>query len=94
MIKDRPTQLQFVHLPIVDCATAADDRVLRLAYDLSDRMAAGETIYLHCWGGELPRASKSFLCLPRLQSGIPPRCVFLVAHVFVVPSCYCLRNAF
>jgi len=53
VITTKPSQLQFVHLPIVDCATAADDRVLRLSYDLCDRMIAGETIYLHCWGGEL-----------------------------------------
>ena len=49
--KGKPGGLEFVHFPIVDCATAHDTSVLRLARDLSARLARGEVMYLHCWGG-------------------------------------------
>ncbi|GMH70539.1 hypothetical protein TL16_g05431 [Triparma laevis f. inornata] len=43
--------LDFVHIPIVDCSVTDDTSILNLCKDLVDRIAKGETIYLHCWGG-------------------------------------------
>ncbi|CAM9444571.1 unnamed protein product [Discosporangium mesarthrocarpum] len=46
-----PEKAEFVHFPIVDCNIADDTKVLRLAVQLSCRVASGEVMYLHCWGG-------------------------------------------
>ena len=45
----RPAGLDFVHFPIVDCATANDASVLALAHLLVKRLVAGEVMYVHCW---------------------------------------------
>ena len=47
----KPDSLDFVHLPIVDCATVGDSKVFSLAKDLCRRLKAGENLYVHCWGG-------------------------------------------
>ncbi|CAM9678370.1 unnamed protein product, partial [Discosporangium mesarthrocarpum] len=46
-----PEKADFVHFPIVDCDVADDAKVLQLALQLSSRVASGEVMYLHCWGG-------------------------------------------
>ncbi|CAM9989589.1 unnamed protein product [Choristocarpus tenellus] len=46
-----PDKTDFVHFPIVDCNVADDTKVLLLAANLADRVAKGEVMYLHCWGG-------------------------------------------
>ncbi|GMH69255.1 hypothetical protein TrST_g1111 [Triparma strigata] len=43
--------LDFVHIPIVDCSVTDDTTIINLCQNLVDRIAKGETIYLHCWGG-------------------------------------------
>jgi hypothetical protein len=43
----KPDGLDFVHFPIVDCATANDGSVLQLCHDLVARLAAGENMYIH-----------------------------------------------
>lgn len=45
----KPEGLEFVHFPIVDCATAHDSSVLQLAKDLVGRLTRGEVMYIHCW---------------------------------------------
>lgn len=44
-------QLNFVHFPIKDCSVTDDSGVFNLAIELVEAIAAGEIIYLHCWGG-------------------------------------------
>ena len=44
-------EVKFVHCPIVDCDTTADEIIVELATNLLRRLDVGETIYLHCWGG-------------------------------------------
>eukprot|EP00904_Undaria_pinnatifida_P008558 jgi/Undpi1/4832/HiC_scaffold_19.g08185.m1 len=46
-----PQDTDFVHFPIVDCNVADDTKVLHLAAKLAARVARGEVLYLHCWGG-------------------------------------------
>ncbi|CAM9696043.1 unnamed protein product [Scytosiphon promiscuus] len=46
-----PEDTDFVHFPIVDCNVADDTKVLQLAGKLATRLARGEVMYLHCWGG-------------------------------------------
>ncbi|CAN0548145.1 unnamed protein product, partial [Ectocarpus sp. 12 AP-2014] len=46
-----PEETDFVHFPIVDCNVADDTKVLQLAAQLAGRLARGEVMYLHCWGG-------------------------------------------
>eukprot|EP00903_Cladosiphon_okamuranus_P014155 g13154.t1 len=46
-----PEDTDFVHFPIVDCNVADDTKVLQLAANLAARLARGEVMYLHCWGG-------------------------------------------
>lgn len=43
--------LSFAHVPIVDCGITDDSKVLRLAEALAGDLAAGQVVYLHCWGG-------------------------------------------
>ena len=43
--------LDFVHVPIVDCSVTDDKTIIKLCKDLVRRIAAGEIVYLHCWGG-------------------------------------------
>jgi hypothetical protein len=43
--------LKFLHHGIVDCGCTTDLSVLELSIDISNRLLAGEVIYLHCWGG-------------------------------------------
>eukprot|EP00520_Triparma_pacifica_P017866 CAMPEP_0118641952 /NCGR_PEP_ID=MMETSP0785-20121206/5582_1 /TAXON_ID=91992 /ORGANISM="Bolidomonas pacifica, Strain CCMP 1866" /LENGTH=602 /DNA_ID=CAMNT_0006533483 /DNA_START=19 /DNA_END=1823 /DNA_ORIENTATION=- len=43
--------LDFVHVPIVDCSVTDDSTIIRLCKELVERLATGEVIYLHCWGG-------------------------------------------
>mmetsp|Transcript_77942 Transcript_77942/g.156008 ORF Transcript_77942/g.156008 Transcript_77942/m.156008 type:complete len:541 (+) Transcript_77942:72-1694(+) len=45
------SDLHFIHFPIIDCDIGEDDAVYGLAVDLVVRVARGEVIYLHCWGG-------------------------------------------
>jgi protein-tyrosine phosphatase len=45
------SDLHFIHFPIIDCDIGEDDAVYGLAVDLVERLAKGEVIYLHCWGG-------------------------------------------
>ena len=45
----KPSGLEFVHFPIVDCSIAAESSVLQLAVDLVARLVRGETMYVHCW---------------------------------------------
>lgn len=47
----RRDEVKFVHCPIVDCDTTADEIIVELAANLLRRLDVGETIYLHCWGG-------------------------------------------
>ena len=47
----RPSDLEFLHVPIQDCGTTNDGVVLDLATDLCWRLIHGQVIYLHCWGG-------------------------------------------
>ena len=44
----RPSGLDFVHFPIVDCSTANDTSVLALARLLVKRLLAKEVMYVHC----------------------------------------------
>lgn len=44
-------QLSFVHFPIKDCSVTDDGGVFNLAVELVEAIAAGEVLYLHCWGG-------------------------------------------
>ncbi|KAG1669302.1 hypothetical protein FOA52_014863 [Chlamydomonas sp. UWO 241] len=43
--------LHFVHAPIVDMDTPLTAMLHRLLADLRTRLAGGETLYIHCWGG-------------------------------------------
>ena len=38
-------------MPIVDCSVTDDTKIVTLCRDLVSRLASGEVIYLHCWGG-------------------------------------------
>eukprot|EP01138_Halocafeteria_seosinensis_P015161 gb/GECG01015474.1/.p1 GENE.gb/GECG01015474.1/~~gb/GECG01015474.1/.p1 ORF type:complete len:694 (+),score=66.38 gb/GECG01015474.1/:1-2082(+) len=49
--KGRPSEIGFVHFPIVDCSTVCDSKMVELARDLVSRMCKGEVLYVHCWGG-------------------------------------------
>ena len=44
-------QLDFIHVPIVDCSTTNDDTIFNLALEIVRRLRSGENIYCHCWGG-------------------------------------------
>ena len=44
-------KLGFVHVPIVDCSVTDDTTIVNLCKDLVRRLAEGEVMYLHCWGG-------------------------------------------
>ena len=44
-------RLGFVHVPIVDCSVTDDTTIVNLCRDLVRRLAEGEIVYLHCWGG-------------------------------------------
>ena len=44
-------EVKFLHCPIVDCDTTADEIIVELATNLLRRLDVGEMIYLHCWGG-------------------------------------------
>lgn len=55
----KPGGLEFVHLPIVDCATTSDTKVLQLCKDLCKRLASGENMYIHCWYVTTPSADWS-----------------------------------
>ena len=46
-----PKQLDFIHVPIVDCSTTNDDTIFNLALEIVRRLRSGENIYCHCWGG-------------------------------------------
>ena len=43
--------MEFHHLPIVDCKTGADDTVWEFAKQIAQMIRDGKKIYLHCWGG-------------------------------------------
>eukprot|EP00937_MAST-01D_sp_MAST-1D-sp2_P004178 g4178.t1 len=47
----KPEDLDFVHFPIVDCATVEDGAVVTLCAALARRIRRGECLYVHCWGG-------------------------------------------
>lgn len=44
--RGKPLGLDFVHFPIVDCATANDSSVLQLCHDLVSRIARGEVMVI------------------------------------------------
>lgn len=44
-------QLQLLHFPIPDMGVVADDHFVALIHDLMARLARGEVLYVHCWGG-------------------------------------------
>ncbi|CAE7600943.1 unnamed protein product [Symbiodinium pilosum] len=71
---DKP--LQFLHCPIQDLNTPQSQELSELVADLSQRMEAGEVIYLHCWGG-------------RGRSGVVAAC--LLGRFFNLPPAECLR---
>ena len=61
--------VEFHHLPIVDCKTVADTIVLEFAHKLDEMVRAGKKIYLHCWGGH--GRTGTLVCLVfHLQFGI------------------------
>jgi hypothetical protein len=47
----KPSDLDFIHVPIVDCSTTNDDTIFNLALEIVRRLRSGENIYCHCWGG-------------------------------------------
>ena len=44
-------KLDFVHVPIVDCSVTDDTTIYNLCVNLVERIARGEILYVHCWGG-------------------------------------------
>ena len=43
--------VDFVHVPIVDCSVTDDETILELARELVGRVEREECLYVHCWGG-------------------------------------------
>ena len=44
--RKRPKKIDFVHFPIVDCATVGDEKVLRFAFQLCQKLANGQRMYV------------------------------------------------
>ena len=47
----RRLEVDFVHRPIVDLGIPEDQKLADLLDDLTSRLACGEKLYIHCWGG-------------------------------------------
>jgi len=43
--------VEYLHFPIVDLGTADDARLRGIVRDVAERVRAGRTVYIHCWGG-------------------------------------------
>ncbi|KAA0173577.1 hypothetical protein FNF27_04913 [Cafeteria roenbergensis] len=84
----KPTEgLHFLHFPIVDCSTANDTGVLELAHDLVNRLASGENLYVHCWGGH-GRTGTVVSIMLGLMYGLPARnCMAYLQHVHDLRIC-------
>ncbi|KXZ46719.1 hypothetical protein GPECTOR_41g684 [Gonium pectorale] len=57
-----PVTLQFVHSPIPDLHVPGSTELRALLQDLQQRLAKGEKLYVHCWGGR-GRAGTVGACL-------------------------------
>lgn len=60
----KPLQLQlhFHHCPIVDLSVPTNEQLAQVLTQLYQSLAAGERVYLHCWGGR-GRAGTVAACL-------------------------------
>eukprot|EP01121_Diplochlamys_sp_Union-15-3_P000393 TRINITY_DN10367_c0_g1_i7.p1 TRINITY_DN10367_c0_g1~~TRINITY_DN10367_c0_g1_i7.p1 ORF type:complete len:239 (+),score=34.28 TRINITY_DN10367_c0_g1_i7:96-812(+) len=47
----KPTELQFIHLPIRDKDVTSDEEVINLVCDMEERLNGGENLFIHCRGG-------------------------------------------
>lgn len=65
----KPTTLQFLHSPIVDLGLPSAEDLHTLLADLKQRVAAGEKLYVHCWGGR-GRAGTVGACLLAALYGV------------------------
>ncbi|GLC38184.1 hypothetical protein PLESTB_001090400 [Pleodorina starrii] len=72
-----PVELQFVHFPIVDLGLPNGSELPSLIRDLERRLAAGEKLYIHCWGG-------------RGRAGTVGAC--LLAQLYDLPAAECLER--
>lgn len=62
-------ELNFLHSPIVDLSVPDADKLRLLLAQLAERIEAGETLYVHCWGGR-GRAGTVGACLLAQLYGI------------------------
>jgi len=65
----KPTELKFVHSPIVDLGVPSETALKSLVDDLQARVEAGEKLYIHCWGGR-GRAGTVGACLLAKMYGL------------------------
>ncbi|KAG2447825.1 hypothetical protein HYH02_007281 [Chlamydomonas schloesseri] len=72
-----PVELHFCHSPIEDLGIPAAGALKALVADLEARLAAGEKLYVHCWGG-------------RGRAGTVGAC--LLASLYDLPASECLER--
>jgi protein-tyrosine phosphatase len=65
-----PKNLHFLHSPIVDLGLPSPEKLDLLLAELQQRLAKGEKLYIHCWGGR-GRAGTVGACLLALMWGVP-----------------------
>ncbi|KAG2430152.1 hypothetical protein HXX76_010251 [Chlamydomonas incerta] len=81
-VEYNPVELQFCHSPIEDLGVPAEGALKGLIADLESRLAAGEKLYVHCWGGR-GRAGTVGACLLASMYGLPAaECLERVQRAF------------
>eukprot|EP00955_Chlamydomonas_euryale_P087051 364265-Chlamydomonas_euryale.AAC.17 len=59
----------FLYTPIVDLGTPSHELLEKLLVDLRERLAAGQVLYIHCWGGRGRCVGTSSACMLLQQAG-------------------------
>lgn len=70
-LQQQVDQMQFVYFPIIDQNVAPDAELANLIQDLLDRVARGEVLYIHCWGGHGRAGTVAAILLGILENMTP-----------------------